>query len=271
MRKERLVAILAVLIIAAGLSFFVLPKTGFAVHTQALGESGLENLRIQAQVECLQNSQCSENQECIGNICVEKSQIDVCQSTGLSTASRNLKEGDSINSIKSVLTKKDLPHLLSEGELVEITNEKTIEYFYSPVILIGNNKIERNNEIYEISNGESMYTYKLFFSNPVDFSNKNLHGQTLRIFGEEYLIDKNSDNSNVELISKNKNLKLKDANNIKIIRDENGNVIAIEIYFNSLNKIKIDEDYRESLFNKTKISFDNINSEFADIKIGGVC
>lgn len=272
MKKERLFGILFVLILIAGFSFIAFPKTGFVIYqTQSVNTNQLENLRIQAKVECLQNLQCSENQECMGNICIEKNKIDICQNVGLSTSVRSLKEGDSINSVKGVLTKVDLPYLLSDGELVEIVDKEIIEYFYSPVITIGNNKIEKENGEYIINNNESVYTYKLTFSNPIDFSNKNFQGQTLRILGEEYMINKNSDNLNIELISKNKNLILKNSGDVKITKDENGNIISIEIYFNSLNKIKVKESYSDSLFNKIKLSFDNANNDFTNIKVGENC
>lgn len=271
MQKERWIRILIILIIGGILSFFVFFSSSFAIQTSALNQNELENLKLKAQVECLQNSQCSGSQECLGNQCVEKSEIDSCKNVGLSTASRNLKEGDSINSVKRVLTRIDLPYLLSDGELVDIVDGKAVEYFYSPIITVGDNKIEKENGDYIIKNDGPLYTYKLTFSNPVDFSNKNIHGQVLKILGEEYLIGKNSDNSNIELISKNKNLKLKDADNIKITHDENRNVLSIEIDFDSLNKIKVRENYSDSLLNKTKLSFDNFSGEFADVKIGGIC
>ena len=271
MKKGLLFGILFILVLIGALSFIAFPKTGFSIQTQALSQNTLENLKLKAQVECLQNSQCSENQECMENRCMNKNEIDVCQNVKLSTASRNLKEGDSINSIKSVLTKKDLSYLLSDGELVEIVKGGLIEYFYSPVILIGNNKIENENGNYVVKNDEPLYTYKLTFSNPVDFSNKNIQGQAIRIFGEEYIIKSNSDDSEIKLSSKNNNLNLKNKGSTKIIKDNEEKVIAIEIDFNSLNKIKVKENYSELFFNKTRLSFDNIDNEFADVKIGGNC
>lgn len=270
MKKERLIRVLTVLVLIGILSFVAFPKTGFVI-SQTINANQLENLKLNAQVECLQNSQCSENQECIENRCINKNEIDICKNIGFSTYSRSLKNGDSINSIKSVLTKADLPYLLSNGKLAEIIDRKLIEYFYSPVLIIGDNKIEKESQDYMIENSEPVYTYKLTFSNPVDFSNKNLHGQIIKIFGEEYVIDKNSKNSNIELVSKKKNIVLKNSENIKITEDENGNIISIEIEFNSPNKIKIKENYSESLFNKIKLSFDKADSEFVDIKIGGNC
>lgn len=89
--------------------------------------------------------------------------------------------------------------------------------------------------------------------------------------GEEYVIDGSSKNSAIKLVSKKKTIELQDGDNIKITKDENGNVIIIEINFSSLNKIKNTEAKADSVFNSSKIFFKFDKNNFADISIGGNC
>lgn len=273
--KKGVFGILIVLICIGILIFVIFPKTGFAA--QSSEKVSLETLKLNVGVECLQDSQCSEDAKCLNNLCINKKEINTCEEASLSTPTRKIKVGESINSIKGVLTKTQLPYLLSGGELVEVIDNKAIEYFYSSFIIVGNNNLERESESYSISNGNPIYTYQIIFSNGVDFSNKNIQGQKLRIFGEEYTIGSNSDNSKVELISDTKTINLQEGSNMKITKDENGNVIMIEIDFSSESKVGINEDFADSTFNSIKLSVspssELIPSEdnFVEVKVGGVC
>lgn len=268
--KRGVLGVLICLILVFAFSFIILPKTGFAI--QSLDKNSLESLKLSAGVECLQNSQCQTGFQCVENACVENKDIDLCKSVSLSTPTRQIKEGDAINSIKEVLTKADLPYLLPSGELAENVDGKIIEYFYTPVILISDDKIEKVSQDYQISSDEPIYTYKIFFSKPVDFSDKNLQGQTLKILGEEYVIESSSDNSAIELTSTKKAITIREGNNIKIAKDENGNVNFIEIGISSQSPLKSSEANADSVFNSAKLSFNSIDSNGnVDIKFGGNC
>jgi len=268
--KKGVLGVLITLILAIVISSFIIfPKTGFAI--KPINKVTLESLRQKAEVVCLQNSQCLEGSECVNNACVNKNEIDICQEISLSTPTRKIKNGDSINSVKKILTGEELPYLLSRGELVEIVNNKTIEYLYSPVILIGDNKIEKENQEYQVSIDEPIYTYRLTFSKGVDFSNKNIRRQSLRILGNEYIIGSNSDNSNIYLVSDKKNILLQNKNNIKIIQNEKKNIMSIEIIFFSWDNIKVSNYFIEPTFNSIKLSFNNADDYFADVRVGGVC
>ena len=280
MVKRETKIILVVTFIVAILAFFVLPKTGFTVlQSDVLTESDLENLRQQAKVECLQNSQCSQGYECVDNFCIEKNKIDLCQSVKLSTGAQPLEVGKPINSAKRVLTRSDLPYLLSDGELVKIEGENITKYFYSPVIIIGENVIDHDNGVNEIRIKENtpIYKYKMFFSNYIDFSDKDFHGQSLRILGKEYIIGSNSNNEEVELISTEKTVNLKDENNLRLIKNNEGKVESFEVYFNpqavSVSGIKEGENFSVNTnFNPIDLKFNAVDSRgFADISIGGNC
>jgi len=114
--RKRVLMVIVVCLTIISLSFVVFSQTtitGFSVHQPTDGEY-LENLRLKTKVGCLQNSQCSDGFECVENECVDRGDIDICKKVKLSSPTRKLKYGDSINSIKEVLTDWDLPYLLSE-------------------------------------------------------------------------------------------------------------------------------------------------------------
>jgi len=271
---KALIFILFILIITIAIGF-MLPKTGFVIsQDDVIDRDYLESLRVKAEVGCLQNSQCSEGFECVANFCIDKKEINLCKERSLSLPARKLEVGKPINSEVEALIDKDLPYLLSDGELVEIIDGKTIEYFYVQTIFIGINKIEEENENYFIKkeNNEPLYTYKLFFSNGVDFSSKNIQGQVLRILGKEYVIGEKSTNSEIELISADNTIQLSNNKNIKITIDKNGDVIKIEALYFSQDEMKTNDNSLDDVFNSIKFSFNSVDKDgFADIRIGENC
>lgn len=273
---------------------FILSKTGFAIYqASAISEEYLETLRLKANVECLQNSQCLEGYECMNTKCVNIDSVNLCPDTSLSTSATPLKVGDSINSGKRVLSYSDLPYLLADGRIVEIVNNETIEYLYSPAILIKDSKIEKENGNYVIkqkSNSEVL-VYRFSFSKNVDFSSKSMKGQALRILGKEYVIGDDSTNSAIYLIADKEKIELESGGNVRIgtfskavegtsvnmLKDERG-IAMFEIIFkmqgninNNKYSIGTGEKYIDPVFNTVKLSFNNVNNEFADIRIGGNC
>ena len=276
---KRVLVSITIILIAVGLFGFVLPKTGFSIAQETVvNDKYLEDLREQAGLECLKNSQCGEGYVCVGNVCVEKADINLCESTDLYFRSVKLKGGDSISSLKEIITDNELPYLLSDGELIEINEDKLIEYFYTQTIWIGNNTLERDSGIYQIKQKtkEPLYTYFLTFSKPVDFSSKKIQGQILNILGNEYAITGKSDNDKIELSSISKKIVLKDKeNNVNVVKNSEGKVLFIEIPFYATpnrESIKVGEVYTDSLFNAVKLNFKYVSQEgFADVKFGGKC
>lgn len=261
-------------------------------HANPKNQNYLENLKVRANLDCLQNSQCSTGQECVKNKC--RDDIDVCKEVKLSTSISKLRVGSPLNADKDVITKSELPDLLANGEIVEVVDSEVIEHFYRQFILIGNSTIEEENGesfIKQKSNSdESIYTFKLSFSKGIDFSSENIQGQVLRILGREYIIGDASSNKVIYLISNNRALKLQDgeeagigSNSIsargtstKIVRDDEGNVVVFEIAFNKEGKdkssIRIGEDYTDTAFNDFKLSFNSADSEGVPyITLGGNC
>jgi len=270
MKKGVLVWGLFILVVVSTILF--IPKlnfTGFAIKT--IESSYLEELRLNVEVECLQNSQCNEGFECVGNKCIDEKEIDICQEFKLYSGGTKLKIGEPINSVKNVITHAQLPYLLSSGEIVEEINKELIEHVYLQIIFIGENKIEKENEEYSIKiDNEPAYVYKLVFSKAVDFSSENIQGQVLRILGKEYIIGDKSDNSKIYLVSEDKEILLKDGENVKVNVNERGDVLAFEIGFDLQNNLKVKEDVLDSVFDSIKFSFNDFNN-FADVRIGGNC
>jgi len=287
-----LLGILGILILISIVGSFILPKTAFAIYQdKAVDKNYLENLKLKANVECLQNSQCPESFECVDNKCINKNKTNICQKVKLSTNSKPLEVGEPINIAKKVLTSIDLPYLLSDGKILKIIDGELIEYLYSPVILIGDNKIERTNEEYfiKLKNDSFIYLYRFTFSNPVDFSDKEIQGQILRILGKEYIIDSKSNNSKIILISTDKEIKLEnrkkakikkglffidiEGNIVNVVRGKDGNIVMFDIGFSKQDKenIKNKEKYTDSIFDAVEFSFNDVNEELADIRIGGNC
>lgn len=248
----------------------------------------LEEARLLANVECLQNSQCSKDCECIANKCIEIKEISKCQSVDLTTPTRKLREGYSLNAYKRVITQAQLPHLLAVGELVEIKDSQLIEYFYIQNILISDYKIEKEKSNYVIKTNPNkpLYTLRVTFSNNVDFSDEKIQGQVLRILGNEYIIGKESTNSAIYLVSDDKEIELKKSENVKInsglingaitniMNDSNGKVARFEVafYISDKKDIVIKGDAINGVFDSIRLSFDPANiNDLIDARIGGKC
>ncbi len=250
--------------------FLFLPKTGLVV--QSIESDNLEELRMKAQVECLQNSQCELNQECVDNSCVDRGKIDNCQKVDLSTSVIKLKPGMKINSAKRVLTRGDLPYLLSNGEIDEIVDGNLTKHLYTSAIILGENRILEESGNYFIEKKEApTFIYTIYFSSSVDFSNKNIQGQAIKIFGDEYFIGGNSDNNFIDLNSGNGKVSLDETKNVNIKKDENGKVMSIEIPFYLENDLQSGKVIADSVFNSVEISLNYADEKTANVNFGGVC
>jgi len=293
--KEKRVIFGILFLIFVGILSSILSGSPSMYQGESINENYLEDLRLKAKVECLQSLQCSEGYECINNKCRDKNSINVCQDTVLSTTAVSLKVGDSLNSGKRALSYSDLPYLLEDGKILEIIDDNITEYLYSPLILINDDKIEKENQDHLIKpkSGPGLIIYIFSFSKNVDFSNKNIQGQVLRILGEEYIIGDDSTNSIIYLISDNKRIRLEGGKNVEtkeglvskvvegasvnMIKDEKG-IAMFEIVFgiqgninNNKNNIKVGENYIDPVFNTIKLSFNNIQDGLVDVRIGGQC
>jgi len=267
---------------------FGLAQTGFVTSQEQINQDYLETLRAQANLECLQNSHCSQGYECIDNSCINSEEINLYQKVRLSSNSKFLKVGRPINFAKRVLTKNNFPYLLASGEIDEMVDDELVRLLYSPAILIGENLVIKENENYFIkpNKDKPLFTYRFTFSKPVDFSNKNIQGQALRILGKEYIIGDDSSSSTIQLISEGKNIKLQDGKKIKtgffsfadktlvhLEKNKQEEILGFDIDFIlKENKINVAENYVGEYFDNVKLEFEEIDAyELSEITFGGNC
>jgi len=296
-KKRKLLVWFSLLFIIVILVFLFI-QFGYAIDNEngkIVDAVYLKSLRSEVNVECLQNSQCSDDYECIKSQCLSKNSKDLCKTISLSTSSNKLIVGDRINLNKKVIIDAQLPGLFGKGELVKIVDNKPQEYFYKQYILIGDEKIVNDGmgNVIKIENSsEPIYTLRILFSNGIDFSDREIHGQALRVFNKEYLIGGDSTNSIISLASSEDNIKLEDGqkvnlnvagnsnfvenSNVKIIKDSENKVVALELAFNmqglNKDKISVGDKYTNPLFNSVYLSFNSVDAEgYADLSIGGKC
>ena len=265
--------LLIFLIIVSMLTGFGLSQKPYLSSYVILDEKYLEGLRLNAGVECLQNSQCSEGYICFKNKCKENGEINFCEEISLSGVNHKLQVGGSINYVKKAISNYRLPNLLADGKLVEIVDDELIEHFYKPTILIGNSEIKKETKTYFIKpeSNETIYPFRFIFSKSVDFSSKNIQGQVLRILGKEYVIGGNSTNSIIYLISDDKEIKLENGEGVgvggisiggtlvELSRDSKGDVAMFKILFNMQNNLKVEDNYVDPVFDGIKLSFKHVD------------
>jgi len=238
---------------------------------EEINENYLNELKEQAKVECLQNSQCSEGFDCVDNSCIDRTKIDLCKKVSLSTNARPLIIGNPINSAKRILTKTDLRDLLTDGEIIEINERReVVKHPYTSYIEVGDALVKEGIENYVVGGeDELLFSYKLVFSKSIDFSKSQIHGQVLRIFGKEYLIGSDSTNSVIILISENKTVELSDKN-IVIERDSGGFIYSFEKKFEG--SLGVGEKHSDTFFEEVELSFNSLDiNGLADVTFGGIC
>lgn len=296
MNKNGFLLSILILILIVFLTIIFFPKTSLAVNkNDIINKQYLEILKLRVNAECLQDSQCSEGFECIENKCIVNNFKDNCRETGLSTSINRIKTGLPTNYGKKVITHNELPELLPTGTIFEIINDEIVEHEYKSDLIIGDNLIEKENEEYAIKSqsvSDAVVKLRISFSKDINFSSENIRGQALRVLGEEYIIGDYSNNSIIYLISENKTIKLEKEKGVKtdifsketegtsvnMINGKDNSVAMFEIAFgiksnfnNNKDSIRVNEKYIDPVFEKIIISFNNINNDFADIRIGGNC
>jgi uncharacterized protein YuzE len=278
------------------IGLFILTISGIVIsqsqsvvyNVDPISKSDLENIRALLKVECLQNSQCSNGYECINNNCIGGERINSCKDISLAPVSTPLFIGQSLNTYREAFTETNLPDLLSDGTIAVLENGNVTEYNYAQVIFSGSAKLRSQNGQVSLRATESpndfFYKYKIYFSNGLDFSSRFVRGHSLRILGNEYVIGNDSTNSDLYLVSAERQIKLDNlrrimvgqneisGSDVSIDRDNNGNVISIEIIFNKggveRQLVTVGDSYSDPIFNSSIISF-NSYGDRASITIGG--
>lgn len=254
-----------------------------------IDKNHLESLRVQLNIECLQNSQCSDGYECIDGNCIRNEEINSCRDISLAPVSRPLFIGQPLNMYREAFTETNLPHLLADGIIAVLENDNITEYNYAQIIFSGNAKLRNENGqvVFRATENPNdfFYKYRLYFSNDFNFSSNQIRGQVLRILGDEYVIGNDSTNSDLYLVSNERQIKLESNRrvmvgqnevsgaNVQMIMGDTG-VEVIEIIFNKegveRQTVSSGNSYVDPVFNSSSLSF-NSYTDRASITLGGNC
>ena len=131
---------------------------------------------------------------------------EVTGGVALDNPNEKLYLGDAINTVKDVLTAKDLPTILAKGTFQD---DNGVTYDYSQYIDVGSNKIvfaqeeSGQNPVVEIkmstSDTDPLYTLEVDFNKQVDFTSDASKGQTIKLFGQTYTIGPETDSTKLVL------------------------------------------------------------------------
>lgn len=131
---------------------------------------------------------------------------EVTGGVALDNPSEKLYLGSAINSVRDVLTAKDLPNLLAKGTFQD---DNGITYDYSQYIEVGSNTIQFNQEdtdqdpVVEIalstSSSNPLYTLRVDFNKQVDFTATASKGNSITLFGQDFTIGSETDNTKLVL------------------------------------------------------------------------
>src|SRR3989344_174350 len=116
---RKVIGLLSLIVLfVLGISFVLSERISWEYAVTSISASSQEDLRSQAQVECLSNSQCLGESECLENKCIDREKINLCQNIKLVPTSQNLSKNDSINKFRDTFTDGALPYLLTDGTIV---------------------------------------------------------------------------------------------------------------------------------------------------------
>lgn len=133
--------------------------------------------------------------------------ISVSGGVELSTSNRALYFSEPINKAKTTLTSKDLPNVLASGSVVD---DQGNEYNYDQYIEIGGRTITFGTSGADLddpadyidigtSASSPLYTYKVYFNDPINFSDSDVKGNTIELAGVTYTIGPQTTNTNIQL------------------------------------------------------------------------
>jgi hypothetical protein len=131
-------------------------------------------------------------------------EISVSGGVSLSTANTKIFGGDAINVAKDTLTSDDLPSILASGTF-EDSDGNT--YDYDQYIVVGAKTVglslsndddvlgEDPAVLIDIgtNSGSPVYTLRVIFNDPLNFSSSDVGSNTIELFGTEYTISSDSD------------------------------------------------------------------------------
>ena len=128
----------------------------------------------------------------------------VTNGVALETESEKVYLFDTIDKAKEALTSDDLPNLLASGTVTDDSGE---DYDYDQYIYIGNAQVvagkpesDMDPIVYVDFDTETLYTLKIVFNDEINFSDEEVQGNTIKLFGKEYTIAQDDENTNTHII-----------------------------------------------------------------------
>lgn len=129
------------------------------------------------------------------------------ESTPLFTGSTKIYVNSTINSVKSVATKTELPTILADGSFsgnVDASYTQTITYGSNPRVEYGRQPTSSDEPHYGLTlttgNSNYMYNASVTFNKAVNFTNADSKNQQLTLFGQQFTVGSATTNANLVLL-----------------------------------------------------------------------
>jgi hypothetical protein len=133
--------------------------------------------------------------------------VSVSGGVSLSTANTKIFGGDSINVAKDTLTSDDLPSILASGTFEDDDGNT---YDYDQYIVVGSSAVALSNSGDDLDDpalliqigtayGSPAYTMRVVFNDDLNFSNSDVDGNEIELFGTTYTVSSDSDTDTLVL------------------------------------------------------------------------
>ena len=206
-----------------------------------------------------------------------------CETEPLFSGGTQVYINDNLNKVKSVLTKSELPNVLSDEVFHGNVNSQI-----SQMIIIGSypkvtykkqpTSYDEPNFGLELSTTTSNYIYRssIIFSQAINFSDPNSEGKTLNLFGKEFIVSHETDQTKIVLINGEEKITL--ISGVEVMVGEYANIldgtrteiiggvgqcIGINIYISAKDSdndaIKQGESFKDPVFGTFNLDFAGIN------------
>lgn len=159
----------------------------------------------------------------------------VGEAAPLFTGGTKLYINDSLNSIKSVVTKADLPQILKAGSFsgnVDASTSFTIDIGSNPKTTFAKQPTSSNDPVYALTTSTTqanyIYNSTVTFSKAVNFSHADSEGQDIKLFGVGYTVAAATDTDTLVLLKSAEKFSLDSNNPTKDVTIE-GSSYTIEL------------------------------------------
>lgn len=137
------------------------------------------------------------------------------EASALYTEGTKLYINDSLNAVKNVLTKSELPTVLADGTFsgdVDATYTSTIDLGSNPVLIYAKQPTTATDPVfgYSLSTNTASYIYNasVTFNKAVNFSTADSKNQELKLFGKKFTVGAGTDTASLILFKESTTLNL---------------------------------------------------------------